>query len=216
MIYALVPVKPLPLAKLRLAGVLTASERRAMVLAMLDDLLGALRATKAIDQTIVISRDPEPLALAARRGAEALLDRADGLNAAYVQAADFAMRLGASGLLALHADLPLATPAEIAGLLAIGAKVDGLALAPSRDGGTNGLFVPTGTELPFRFGPNSLALHMSAAHAIGLPVELFRTPGLELDVDTPDDLLSLAEMPGETSAQQLARELFVDARLACV
>ena len=40
--------------------------------------------------------------------------------------------------------------------------------------------------------------------------------GLELDVDRPDDLLLLAEAPGETSAQKLARELCVDARLACV
>jgi 2-phospho-L-lactate guanylyltransferase len=216
MIYAVVPVKPLHSAKMRLAGVLTASERRALVLAMLADLLGALRATEAVDQTIVIGRDAEALALAACLGAEALLDRADGLNAAYTQAAAFATRLGATGLLALHADLPLATPAQIAGLLASGASSGGVALAPSRDGGTNGLFVPAGTEMPFRFGPQSLSKHLAAAEELGLPARLFRAPGLELDIDRPDDLLLLAEAPGETSAQKLARELCIDARLACV
>ena len=50
----------------------------------------------------------------------------------------------------------------------------------------------------------------------GIAAGLFRAPGLELDVDRPDDLLLLAEATGETASQQLARELCVEARLACV
>jgi hypothetical protein len=57
---------------------------------------------------------------------------------------------------------------------------------------------------------------MAAAHERGLATRLFHAPGLELDIDQPDDVLLLAEAAGETAAQQLARELCVDARLACV
>src|SRR6266540_2185974 len=41
MVYAIVPVKTLQLAKGRLSSILTASERRALVLAMLGDVLAA-------------------------------------------------------------------------------------------------------------------------------------------------------------------------------
>jgi 2-phospho-L-lactate guanylyltransferase len=215
MLYAIVPVKPLHLAKGRLSIVLTASERRALVLAMLDDVLAALRATEVVRQTVVVSRDAEALALAARLGAAALLERAEGLNAAYAQAAAFAGRSGAEALLALPADLPLVAPGEIAGLVAAGQGV-GVALAPSRDGGTNGLHRSIDVAVPFLFGPGSLARHVEAAHACGIDARLFRAPGLELDVDQPDDLLLLAEAAGETAAQQVVRELCVEARLACV
>src|SRR5258706_371272 len=57
---------------------------------------------------------------------------------------------------------------------------------------------------------------LAAARERGLATRLFRAPGLELDIDRPDDVLLLAEADGETAAQQLARELCVDARLACV
>ena len=215
MLYAIVPVKPLHLAKGRLSAVLTAPERRALVLAMLGGVLAALRAAEAVREIIVVSRDAEVLALAARLGAAALLERAEGLNEAYAQAAAFAALSGARALLALPADLPLVTTGEIAGLVAAGQDV-GVALAPSRDGGTNGLYRPADAPLPFLFGPGSLARHLDAAHAYGIAARLFGAPGLELDVDRPDDLLLLAEAAGDTAAQQIVRELCVDARLACV
>jgi 2-phospho-L-lactate/phosphoenolpyruvate guanylyltransferase len=215
MLYAIVPVKPLSLAKGRLSAVLTASERRALVLAMLGDVLAALRATQVVRKTVVVSRDAEVQALVARLGAVALLEEAEGLNTAYAQAATFAGLRGATALLALPADLPLATPNEIAGLVAAGQE-GGVALAPSRDGGTNGLYRSLDAALPFLFGSGSLARHIDTARVSGLEPRLFRAPGLELDIDQPDDLLLLAEAAGETAAQQVVRELCVDARIACV
>jgi 2-phospho-L-lactate guanylyltransferase len=215
MLYAIVPVKPLELAKGRLSAVLTAAERRALVLAMLGDVLAALQSTEAVREILVVSRDAEVLALAARLGAVALLEQAEELNAAYAQAATFAGLGGATALLALPADLPLVSPNEIAGLVAAG-QGSGVALAPSRDGGTNGLYRSIDSSLPFLFGPGSLARHIGAARAAGLEAQLFRAPGLELDIDQPDDLLLLAEATSQTAAKQLVRELCVDARLACV
>jgi 2-phospho-L-lactate guanylyltransferase len=216
MLYAIIPVKSLQFAKGRLAHIFTMPERQALVLAMLGDVLAALRATAALNGMVVVSRDAEVLALAARSGASALLERADDLNGAFAQAATFAELSGATRILALPADLPLITPAEITGLIASGTESGGVALAPSRDGGTNGLYRPVAAALPFLFGVGSLARHMAAARERGLATRLFRAPGLELDIDRPDDMLLLAEADGETAAQQLARELCVDARLACV
>ena len=113
---------------------------------------------------------------------------------------------------AAAADLLAGQAAELRAVVVL----RGLSFAPSRDGGTNGLYRPIGLPLPFLFGPGSLARHIDAARERDIAARLFRAPGLELDIDQPDDLLRLADAPGETAAQQLVRELCVDARLACV
>ena len=216
MVYAIVPVKPLHLAKGRLGGILTPGERRSLVLAMLGDVLAALGAARSVSGTSVVSRDPAVLALAARLGAEALFDQAGDLNGALAQAAAYYERRGGTALLVLHADVPLVTPDEIDELIAAGGPGAGVVLAPSRDGGTNALYLRPPAALPFQFGAGSLARHLEGARAAGLDARLFRAPGLELDVDRPDDLLALADLPGATAAQHLVRELSICARLACV
>jgi 2-phospho-L-lactate/phosphoenolpyruvate guanylyltransferase len=92
----------------------------------------------------------------------------------------------------------------------------GMVIAPSRDGGTNALLAWPPLALPFLFGVGSQARHLAAAQERGLAVREFRTPGMELDVDRPDDLLLLAETDGETETQRLVRDLCVAERVMCV
>jgi 2-phospho-L-lactate/phosphoenolpyruvate guanylyltransferase len=153
------------------------------------------------------------LALAAARGAEALTDHAADLNAALAQAAAHYAARGAMATLVLPADVPLIQSREIDDLIASHGP-RGLVIAPSRDGGTNALL--GGPGLPFLFGAGSLARHLDAARVRGLTARVFRSPGLEIDVDRPDDLLLLAESDGETETQRLARELCVAERVMCV
>jgi 2-phospho-L-lactate guanylyltransferase len=216
MISAIVPVKTLARAKSRLSALLSAPERRALVLAMLGDVLTALGAARGIDHIGVISADPTVLLLAARHGAEALADHATDLNAALAQAASHYAAAGATATLALPADVPLVTAAEIDQLLAARATARGMLIAPSYDGGTNALLVWPPLALPFLFGEGSLERHLAAARERGLTARQCRVPGLELDVDRPGDLLLLAEMAGETATQRLARELCVAERVMCV
>ncbi|GAB4216511.1 MAG: 2-phospho-L-lactate guanylyltransferase [Roseiflexaceae bacterium] len=209
-VVAVVPVKSLGRAKGRLAPALEPAQRRELVLAMLSDVLGALRSARAggaLGGYAVISRDTEVLGHAAAQGATPLLDRADDLNDALAQAAGHYALRGAAGLLVLPADVPLVAPADIARLTK--AAGPGVTLAPSRDGGTNALLVRPPLALPFLFGPSSLARHLDAARAHGLPATMFRAAGLVLDVDSPDDLALLAGAPGETAAQRLVRGINV-------
>lgn len=201
-IAAVVPVKALGQAKGRLAQALTPEERRALVLAMLGDVLGALRAVLSV--YAVISSDLGVLAYAAAYGALPLLDRAADLNGALAQAAAQQAASGASGLLILPADVPLVTPEDLGRLLRAAARARVL-VGPSRDGGTNALLVRPPQALPFQFGADSTALHLGAARRLGLSAATVRLPGLALDVDRPDDLLLLARAPGHSKAQRLAR-----------
>jgi 2-phospho-L-lactate guanylyltransferase len=215
-IAAIVPVKALPLAKSRLSALLSAPERRALALAMLGDVLAALGGARGVDRIGVISADAAVLALAAERGADPLLDRAPDLNAALEQAAGYYTDAGARATLVLPADIPLAAPAEIDQLIALAPPGRGVVIAPSRDGGTNALLTWPPLALPYLFGKGSMALHLAAAGERELPARQFRAPGLELDIDRPDDLLLLAELYGDTAAQRLARELCVSERVMCV
>jgi 2-phospho-L-lactate/phosphoenolpyruvate guanylyltransferase len=216
MISAIIPVKALPLAKSRLGALLSGPERRALVLAMLGDVLAAVGAAHSIDHIGVISADPTVLALATARGAQALPDHAHDLNAALTQAAAHYAARGAAAVLALPADIPLVQSREIDDLIAARTTPRGMVIAPSRDGGTNALLIWPPLALPFLFGVGSQSRHLSVAHTHALAILEFRTPGLELDVDRPDDLLLLAETDGETETQRLVRELCVAERVMCV
>lgn len=216
MLTAIVPVKKLSSAKARLSSLLSQAERRDLVLAMLEDVLDALRAARSVERVGVISADPVVLGRAAGLGAEALIDGAANLNGALAQAAGHYAALGASGVLVLPADVPLVTHAEIEALVATLGRGPGVALVPARDGGTNALLARPPLALPFLFGSDSLERHREAARARALHAHLFRGDGLALDVDRPDDLLQLAERAGETMAQRLARELSVAERVMCV
>lgn len=216
MVYAIVPVKPLPIAKGRLADILTPAERRALVLAMIEDVLRALRAARAIDGIGVVSRDGAVLALAEQLGAERLHDHAGDLNGALTRSAAYYQGRGATAALVLPADVPLVAPEEIDRLIGAGRAGAQVVLAPSRDGGTNALYLRPPTAMPFQFGPESRARHLEAARALELAAQTVRSPGLELDIDRPEDLLLLAESEGATAAQRLVRELNIGVRLACI
>ena len=91
------PVKDLANAKQRLAGVLDAEERQALFRAMLEDVLSALAATGGLAGILMVTRDPEAQALAARYGARVLVEETNrGHTAASSLGARTLAREGAS------------------------------------------------------------------------------------------------------------------------
>lgn len=205
--WALVPTKDLLRAKTRLAGVLAPAERRSLVLAMLTDVLGTLRAAPQLTGVALISRDPEVRALAARSGALLLDDPGDDLNDSLrAGAAQLAVR-GARELLVVPADVPLVTRADVealVGALRMGAQI---ALAPAHDdGGTNALALTLPSRLMFQFGERSFERHLRLATNLGLRTAIHRSDTLGLDIDTLDDLCLLAEVSGATATYTLMQD----------
>lgn len=207
MLQALIPVKALSNAKGRLAPVLSHAERRALVVAMLNDVLDALHAATTALGITIISNDHDILAHAQHIGSTALFDHIGELNGALTHAATQAAHKGATAILVLPADVPLVTPAEIDILATTGGTNTALVIAPARDGGTNGLYLNPPTGIPFQFGPNSRTRHLEAATARGIETHERHLPGLALDIDHADDLVRLAEAPGATAAQHILREI---------
>ena len=65
-IWAVLPVKDLAGAKQRLAGVLSATERRELFAAMLEDVLSALAASAGLAGILMVTRDPLAVAVGER------------------------------------------------------------------------------------------------------------------------------------------------------
>ncbi|MDP2727052.1 MAG: 2-phospho-L-lactate guanylyltransferase [Dehalococcoidia bacterium] len=183
---AIIPVKELARAKSRLREALGPEERISLSLEMLERVLDAVQ----IDglAPLVISQDPQALALAEKSGAETLLDRWDGLNPSLEGAARWCRERGARSLLVLHADLPLVRREDIASIMDLGRAASVVVAPCRRHDGTNALFMRPPGIIPFAFGPGSFQTYLGLAHRQGVTVQVYRSPTIALDIDTEDDL----------------------------
>lgn len=196
-----IPVKPLDAALRRLAGVLDASERRALQAAMLSDVLTA--ALSFSSTTIVVTADPHVAALARERGATVAPDRTPpaGINAAVARGVEAA---AAQTVLILMGDLPCATEADLRQIAASAPTGRGITLAVSGDGtGTNAMMLAPPALIAPAFGAGSLARHLSAAEDVDAECVVVTAPGLMLDIDTPEDLGTLVRAGGESTTHAM-------------
>jgi 2-phospho-L-lactate guanylyltransferase len=203
--WAVVPVKELDRAKERLAPVLPPERRRALMLAMLEDVLTALTATEGLGGLAVVTVDPAAQRLAGRYGARIIeMGARDGHTGAVAAAARLLAAEGFPSMLTVPGDIPLATPAEITQLLAAHRPAPAFTIVPSRDErGSNAIICSPPDAVPLRFGEDSFFPHLRAAQACGIRPTVLRLPGIALDVDTPEDLAALTLVPSATRAHAL-------------
>ena len=200
---AIVPAKRFANAKRRLAEALPDGARSALARAMLGDVLAALRAVPAIDETLVVSADADVRRLAAAHGAQTIAESCErGTDRAVAQALAVVRERGAARALCVAGDCPLLDARELTALLAATHTV---AIAPDRHRtGTNGLLLAPPDALAPAYGPGSFGRHLTRAYAAGVPVAIAELDSLALDVDTPADLAllrgRLAARPGGAAA----------------
>jgi 2-phospho-L-lactate guanylyltransferase len=205
---AVVPFKDLDGAKERLSSRLDRARRRALVLAMLDDVLGVLSRVTGITGLIAVTREPEIARRASRFGAEVLEEPVnEGHTAAVARAVRELERRGAEAMLCVSGDLPAITVPEIAAMLRALGPPPSVVLVPSRNGqGTNGVLASPPGALPLRFGEPSFAAHVARARELGLCAEILELAGLSLDLDTPEDLDVFLRARSDTATYKLFAE----------
>ncbi len=207
MTIAVVPFKDLGAAKERLAARLGPRERRELVLAMLEDVLGAISRVSALEGLIVVTREPEIAKRASRFGAEILEEPAnEGHTTAVHRAVRELENRHAKAMLCASGDLPALTSHEVTAMLEALAPPPSVVLAPSRDErGTNAVLVSPPGVLPLRFGEPSFPAHLARARELGLRTEVVKLAGTALDLDTPDDLDFFLRTRSETATYRLLR-----------
>jgi len=207
-LWAVVPVKERSSAKERLASMLRPQMRQVLALAMLEDVLAALAATRGIAGLLVVTVDPEAGQLAASYGARLIEAGArDGHTGAVVAASRLLAAEGRSGMLTLPGDIPLVTSAEISTLLAAHLPAPSFTIVPSHDErGSNAIACSPPDAVPLRFGENSFYPHLRAAEACGIRPNVLQLPGIALDIDNPKDVVSFMRIDAPTRARAVLAE----------
>jgi len=213
-VFVIIPVKRLNNAKSRLSPLLTDDERKQFCLKMLEDVLKTVKSTKGVDQTVVVSNDPEVSHVAKNFDVAYLRERKTGLNEAVSEAVDWCVERRATSVLVLPADIPLVTPADLNRMLDLREKAS-MVISPSRSGkGTNALLLTPPDACPTFYGPCSFQRHLEEASKRGISFQMFRSQRIVLDIDTVEDLKDFIITNGkETSAHELLDETEVPSKL---
>jgi 2-phospho-L-lactate/phosphoenolpyruvate guanylyltransferase len=214
-IWAVVPIKPFAAAKLRLAGVLTASQRERLARLMAADVLNVLAASRhVLAGVLVVTADAEADALAQRRGAEVLLEPAAvGINEAVALATGF-LADPADGIIVVPTDLPHISAAAVGRLVQLLATPCSIGLVPANDdGGTNVLALRPIRAITPQFGPNSFERHYKAARAAGILPSILFSPELGRDIDRPEHLATFLSLRTTTQTHAFLAGLDLSNRL---
>jgi 2-phospho-L-lactate guanylyltransferase len=203
----LVPIKNTSGAKQRLASILDQDSRTKLAQAMLHDVLSALHEWNGRPSVGIVTSDAYAAPIAREYKFEIIPDPENpGETGAIEMATQVCVERGEDSTLVIPADIPLIQAWELEEIYKQ-APVQGTVLVPAGDGrGTNAAFRRPANLFPLRFGNDSFKPHHAAAQATGQPCVVLNLPGVAVDVDNPEDLQQLIALPGNTRAQQLARE----------
>ena len=196
----LIPVNRLDRAKGRLAELLDGTQRAALALATLETVVDAV-SDAGMDAVVLTGDEAVAKALPGVR----VLDEDPGVLGLNAQLEYALGEIDRPEVLILHADLPLATGSALQVVARGAMPAPSVTMVESPDGGTNAMLLRPPGRFALAYGRSSAALHRAAAISAGMPVTTIRSPGLELDLDTPGDLAALLERPGgaQTKAGQL-------------
>ena len=186
-VIAIVPMKPLRLAKSRLADALADEQRAALTLGMLRGVIAAAR-DAPVSGVWVVGGDDAVRQATEGMGAAWRRDPAGDLNAALAAAMRDAFESGGAALY-LPADLPFLAADDVRSLLRASECGARLTFAPARrDGGTNAMLIPRGSRFMPLLGKRSFSRHKASAEALGIPYAVCDSGGFAIDLDTPADL----------------------------
>jgi len=205
-LYAVVPVKNLGVSKRRLSAVFTLQERKQLTLAMLEDVLAALKVS-VVDKMLVVGEDSQVQQTAEKYGAAYLSTTKNGLNPAIEEAADWCVQHGADSVLVLPADVPFVTAKDINRVVELGAGYCAIVLSPSNNWGTNALFQNPPKLIPACFGPQSFLAHIREAYGKGIGVRLHLSTGLATDIDSAEDLRKMFEVDRSSECRRVLEQI---------
>lgn len=208
-----VPVKSPVRAKQRLDSLLSEAERSRLATVMANDVFEAVAALDEFAR-IVVSDDGTVLEQAQRFGLEPLFDLVgQGQSAAVQQGFVLAWERGHSAALTIPGDVPGVTSAELRTLATFRPEVEVLLVTDRERVGTNGLRLTPPHAISLRFGEDSFNLHRDEAARANRSFAPLEIPGLQVDLDQPDDIAAFLRLGRETATLRLLSDLKVSERI---
>lgn len=192
LVVAVVPIRSFRQGKLRLASILSDTERGNLLRESGDHVVRAALDSRAVDTVLVVSPDAEVRDWATVYGprVQSLVQHPGnpGLNEALDLARTWALERDVDRIVSLFSDLPLLDSRDVRRIVS---RRQTIVLGPDRrHEGTNCLSLDLrgrGSTFQFSFGAGSLQKHLTEAARLGLDVSIVKLPGVEFDVDLPAD-----------------------------
>jgi 2-phospho-L-lactate guanylyltransferase len=189
--FAIIPVKGLVESKTRLSPFLSIPDRKRIIVALLEDVLSAVKESALFRRVLVVSQDRNVEEIAKRYEGLFLHQEGQGLNAGIRQSTVVALRENASSTAVILADIPLIESRDLEELDSLGGRGSRVVLSPSLKAGTNVMIRQPPNAIPPAYGRWSFSTHLRAAQKTEVQTYAISNPRLSFDVDTPDDLLAL-------------------------
>jgi len=194
--WAVIPLKTLELAKQRLAASLSPAQRKALMLAMVEDAVSALKSCSSVEQVVVVSRDQACGDLCQTHGLRQLdLEEDSCLNSGLSAATVLLQQEGCQEVMILHGDLPLVSAESIEELIAShrSSEADLTIAGCQHKGGTNAMVLALPAGIDFQFGRDSFNSHQDQALEKNLKVNTFYHEHIALDLDNCEDIVQLQQ-----------------------
>lgn len=193
-VQVVIPVKRLSEAKSRLRPILSDADREALVLDMVERVIGAARAARRVADVAVVTSDSRVGRLAQARGARSVADEGLDLNSSLSGAMRHPDVARSAAWLILPGDLPHLTAEAIDTLLSrLDAPGRMVVAADQHLSGTNALAWRGASFSRFEFGHDSFTAHRRAGRAAGFSVVAHPTGSEFFDLD---DAAGLARIAG--------------------
>jgi 2-phospho-L-lactate/phosphoenolpyruvate guanylyltransferase len=192
--FAIVPVKRFENAKTRLSSILDMDDRIRLSLLMLKDTLHVLSVVHLLTKVITVSADKRVEEIAAKYGANFLLEEKErGVNSAVALADNYSMKERADATIVIPHDLPLLDSTDISKACEMAEnEYRCIVICPSvRYDGTNILLRKPPSIIATFYDADSYNMHIKAAIRLGIPVKRLFSRSLMHDIDTPEDALAL-------------------------
>jgi len=186
-----VPIRSFAGGKARLATRLTDPARTALLESMAATVIDAA----AGRPVLVVTSAPEVAAWARDRDVDVVADPGS-LDGAAAAGRTWWRARGLSRIAIVHADLPRARSLDTVDPPASDDELGVVRAVPCHHhDGTPALVVPVAPDFEFAYGPGSFARHRREADRLGLTFVAVDDPTLAFDVDTPEDLDALTDLP---------------------
>ena len=161
---------------------------------MLKDVLKAMSGARSITGTIVVSPDDDVIKFARKNGADGVAEPGVELNEALKIAIQSAITNGATSVLIMPSDIPFLTTVDIENIVAMASSQREVVITPSKNNGTNALFLSPPDIMTLHFGGESFPAHLSEAHRAGVKPRIYRSITVATDIDDPDDLVETKKL----------------------
>jgi 2-phospho-L-lactate guanylyltransferase len=198
-VFLVIPIKKLSNSKTRLSSFLSPLERQALMLAMIKDVLKAVKSSKKIDNVIVTSSDLNVFKISKEFNVEFVEEKFQhGLNYALKNAIEYCIKKNSKSVLIIPADIPLVLAEDLEEIIDLG-KSSSVVITPSKNGhGTNALMLSPPNIIQPMYGKNSFYYHIHEAKIKGVKVKVYKSNRIALDIDTPKDLMDFMSLKTNT------------------